>query len=72
MNEYEIWSEGYLYTGMEGHPTKASYHGIFKAESFKEACKICFKDDKDYCEKSNNYWGCRLFDNKKDARKMFG
>jgi len=78
MKEYEVWTEGYLATGMEGIPAKAQLHGKFKGNSFKEAIQA-FKDtltDSYSIEcvdvENMNFWGCRFFDNETDARKSFG
>lgn len=70
---WDIWSEGYLATGMEGIPAPAQFMGTVTAKSFAEACAIRFKDDTKYYDpKTNTYWMCRLFDNEGDARKAFG
>ena len=73
---YDIWSEGYLCTGCEGIPVKAKYHGKFHGKDFREACKTWAKsngeDYRFYNEDRNSYWGCRLFDNEKEARASFG
>ena len=76
--KFEIWSEGYLATGMEGIPEKARMLAEVEADSFQEACdKLC--SDPDWQRRYGNYnperltvWGCRLFDNEADARKSFG
>jgi hypothetical protein len=72
----EIWSEGYLATGMEGIPAPAHLHGVIEAENLREACeKLAEADEgfKGYFNAKNmSYWGCRLFDNEADARKSFG
>lgn len=73
IKEYEVWSEGYRATGEHG---TATFHGIYKAESFKEAVKQ-FQDTKctnpEYINLDKlTYWGCKFFDNETDARKSFG
>jgi hypothetical protein len=70
--KYEVWSEGYLCTGMDGVPSRARIHGCVKAKSFREACDKVFHDEQYYDSKRLTWWGCRLFDNAKDARKRFG
>lgn len=67
MKNYEVWTEGYIATGQRGY---AQYHGCAEAESFEEACKIVLGDrlDKDRL----SVWGCRCFENEKDASKSFG
>lgn len=79
--EYQIWSEGFLITGMEGVPAKAKLCGTGKGETFQEACDIFFnnRNHKNYAENKKyynskylTYWGCRLFEKESDARKSFG
>jgi hypothetical protein len=75
---HEVWIEGYLATGMEDIPAKASLLGTVDAASFKDACdSLC--SDKDWQLRNGTYdpenltvWGCRLFDNYVDASKSFG
>jgi len=72
MQEFEIWSEGYVVTGDEG---QAHYHGTVLAETFKKACIFLFDNDehkKFFDPERMTHWGCRLFDNEADARKAFG
>jgi hypothetical protein len=69
IKEYEIWSEGFVATGQHGF---AHHHGRCSAGSFKDACKTFFKDDTCFNEDRLTYWGCRLFDNEKEARETFG
>lgn len=78
MKTWEIWAEGYLATGMDGIPARASLMGRSKGETFLDACSQLFKANPKfdgtyyYDAKRNTYWGCRLFDNEADARKLFG
>jgi hypothetical protein len=71
---YEIWSEGYRFSGEEGGG--AICWGKIEANSFKEACdklaekNRCFREC--YRPEQMTYWSCRLFDNEADARKSFG
>ncbi len=72
MNNYTIWMEGFLITG-GGAP--AQFLGMYEANSFLEACKTAVhvgNHTSDYNEERNTIWGCRLFDNEKDARRSFG
>ena len=72
LKKFEIWSEGYACTGQSDG---AMLHGKIKANSFKEACIKFFTsgEDKEYFDPDQmTYWGCKLFDNEKDARKSFG
>lgn len=76
--KFQIWSEGYLATGMEGIPVTAKMLAEVEAETFREACdKVC--SDPDWQKRYGNYnaehltvWACGLFDNEADARKSFG
>jgi len=75
--QWEIWTEGYLCSGMEGIPAPAKFLGTSFAPSFKEACVAFFRgrDPKrygDFNPDTMQFWGCRLFDNEADARKSFG
>lgn len=76
MKKYEIWSEGYLCTGMEGIPEKAFCFGTEEGETFKDACiKFFLREERHKVYFDSNdmtYWGCRLFDNEVDARKSYG
>lgn len=75
----EIWSEGYRATGESG---TAHMHGRVLAENLEEAILIHALDNKAFFEQLSHspsdrgsnftYWGCRIFDNEKDARKSFG
>ncbi len=73
MELYEIWSEGYRCTG-DWAP--AHLHGREKAETFKEACVAFALKRKDFAtyfnQETMTYWGCRLFDKERNARKSFG
>jgi hypothetical protein len=66
---FNIWSEGFQ---TNGESDTASYHGQMEADTFKEACQIMFKEIDSYDPKRNTLWGCRLFDNERDARRSFG
>lgn len=70
---YAIWVEGYIATG---NSSKASQLGEAYGETFSEACASFFRDrdDAQFFRAGDvpMYWGCRLFDNEADARKMFG
>lgn len=76
--EWEVWSEGYLATGMEGIPATAQFHGKFNGETFRDACDKWAETLSDDYSKSCydgerlTFWACRLFDNEADARKSFG
>ena len=71
--KFDIWSEGFLVTGMEGSPTTAfCLCENVEANSFKEACDKALNKDPDYNSEKLAYWGCRLFDNEEQARESFG
>ena len=78
MKTYEIWIEGYECTGQS---SGALFKGIYEGNSLKEACLNKAIKDPDFakylkCAPGKNgrcsYWGCTIFDNEKDARKLFG
>lgn len=66
---HEVWSEGHSATGERSY---ARLHGTVIARSFKEACNELLGDKEDYNEEDLTYWGCRLYNNEKSARKHFG
>ena len=75
MPEYSVWMEGYC---VSGNNAEARLLGVVEAPTFKDACNtLC--SEQAFQEKWGNYdshagavWGCRLFDNEADARKVFG
>lgn len=71
--KYEIWSEGYAATGQR---SKAMFHTTIEASSFNEACDLLAVRNQEfrkfYDPHTLTYWGCKLFDNEIDARKLFG
>lgn len=74
MKSYQIWMEGFRATG-EGGP--ATFLGEFEGEDFVDACRNWAKQASDpslfrVTDGVPIYWGCRLFDNEKDARELFG
>jgi N6-adenosine-specific RNA methylase IME4 len=69
LQQYEVWSEGFRATGEHG---RAQQHGKVRALSFKDACHGVFSGDGDFDEDKMTYWGCKLFDNERDARRAFG
>lgn len=75
MKKYQIWSEGYLATGMD-FPEPAKLWGEVEAESFQAACDGMFSGDAElqryYDRERLTVWGCRLFDNEADARRFMG
>lgn len=70
MKIYEIWSTGYVATGESGGPT---FHGKVEAESFQEACNelasMSYSFDAYYNEENLTFWGCRLYETRKEALK---
>ena len=80
--KYDIWTEGYLATGMSEIPAKAQkLASNIEANSFIEAVGKWYKSKPDALNKygslsiKNNrafIWGCELFQNEIDARKGFG
>lgn len=69
IKNFTVWSEGYRATG---EYATATFHGTIQAKSFKKACHILFKGNKDYDKKRNTLWGCKLFDNEHAARQLCG
>lgn len=76
MRKFEVWTEGYSATGESG---TAIFHGKFEAETFKNAVykyiETLDEKDKSYFKDNEyglRYWGCKFFDNEKDARKNYG
>lgn len=69
MKNYEIWQEGFQITG---NSSPAIFVAIIKANSFKDACDKHFKDNELYNPKNLTVWGCKLFNNERQARKNFG
>jgi len=68
---FEIWQEGYCVTGDRG---PAAHLGNASGKDFRSACVDFFKEkgNKDFDVDELSVWGCSLFDNEKDARKLFG
>lgn len=71
MKKYQVWIEGFHCSG-EGEYAKAHLVGEIEASSFQEACDILHSKCSTYDSKTLSDWGCRLFDNEKDAREIFG
>jgi hypothetical protein len=80
--KYDIWQEGFYYTGMEGVPAKAELlaNGI-ESDDFIGAVKKWWDSEPrpynsfgDLSIRNNRafIWGIELFDNEEDARKAFG
>lgn len=78
--KFNLWVEGYAATGEHG---TAKLLGTVEAESFNEAVlKWNSENNTDGRKWGNlgydlNYdrhslWGCRIYDNERDARKAFG
>lgn len=76
--KFQVWSEGYLATGMEGIPEKARMLAEVEADTFQAACDALCSDPEwqrlhgNYDPERCTVWGCRLFGNEADARKAFG
>lgn len=70
---FEIWSEGWRANGGSG---TATFHGTSTGYTFKEACDNLALRRKDFAQfydpERMTYWGCKLFDNERDARATFG
>jgi hypothetical protein len=70
---YEIWVEGYRHSG---ESDVAVFLGTMSGGDFKEACTKWFVQNADemgfFDAEKMTCWGCRLFDNEADARRLFG
>jgi hypothetical protein len=76
MKQFEIWTEGNSFKTPNG---AAIFHGVFEAETFKDAVykyiDTLFDYQKPLFSYNNDelkYNECKFFDNGKDARKIFG
>jgi hypothetical protein len=72
LKRFEIWSEGY---SISGNCDTANLLGVEYAENWDGAIKKLMDKHPNRIElTAHGYtvWGCRLFDNEKDARKSFG
>jgi len=75
MKIFEIWMEGYAATGESG---SAQLLGTKPGKTFMDAYLNYVKDF--YGESPPDHvslnkpsiWGCRIYDNEADARKVFG
>lgn len=66
----QLWMEGY---SISGNSAKASFLGEYEADTLKCAAEMYAKKSGSQVNFNNlTIWGCRLFDNEKDARKSFG
>lgn len=76
MRIFDVWTEGWA--ANEGK-FPAMFMGRVEAESLVEACKKLKARSKPDLrrfwrieEKAAYYYGCKAFDNERDARKSFG
>lgn len=75
--KFQVWSEGYLCSGMEGIPSRAMFHGEFEGETFSDACQawmdtLSEEGKKDVDLVRLTFWGCRLFPSEEEARRFLG
>lgn len=72
--QYNIWMEGYSCTGESAVARLIATH---EGDSFRDAC-VSFSKNVDakrlgiFDEENLSFWGCRLFENEKEARLRFG
>lgn len=70
---WQVWAEGYRATGEVG---TATYVGEVLASSFEEACRLLHNPGWGALGATADgrpmYWGCRLYDNERDARATYG
>lgn len=72
---HEIWIEGFLITGSEGTPTRASFVGKSEGNTFREAVLNWHKNHPDassFNPQTLSYWGCQLYPTEGEARRSFG
>lgn len=76
MKTWAVWMEGWAATGQS---SPAQFMGRYDGKNFAQACSNWNLDaqhkGKDYGTfdpDTLSVWGCRLFDNERDARKNFG
>lgn len=67
--KYEVWREGFRITGCWSN---ASLVGECEANSFAEACEKLLGRSSTFNRERLSDWGCKLYDNEKDARQSFG
>ena len=82
LKDWEVWIEGYwCEPECEGKPRPHRYIGTYRAEDFRNACHIAAMHMADgdlptfyhyYDINHNDWWGCRFFDNEKDAAEAYG
>ena len=81
MKHFDIYMEGYTISG--GHGKAMLIKEGMQAESFEEACRAfavtkdgkkygSFREYQRFGETIQILWGCRLFDNLKEAQESFG
>ena len=63
---YEVWEGQYWANGMD-KPSGPTFKGRFEANSFKEACIMCYKNDPHFNEEKLTSFGIKIYDNEKDA-----
>ena len=79
MKTFDLWIEGYAASGDHG---TARFLGTYTAESF-DAAVVRWDAEQNFDDKHGhlNYnshggywtvWGCRIYDNEADARRVFG
>lgn len=73
MKTWEVWTEGYAATG-ERSP--AMFHGTYHARTFKLAIEQWLDEYTDrwksYDADRLTFWGCKFYDNERDARAFLG
>lgn len=75
MKNFDLWLEGWHATG---GGNDATYLGRWKGRTFEDACDAWahHKPARRLPDYHRNpypkYWGCKIYDNEKDARASFG
>lgn len=70
----EVWTEGYKLNNAQ--PMKAKFWGKVYAYDLQEAARKMAARDRNFKAYFNQpemrWWGCRIFSNESDARRVFG
>lgn len=76
IKSFDLWMTGFA---IQGNSSDARFLGTFEADSFIDACdkwaETLREGDKQYYSKKENkawFWGCAIYDNETDAKKMMG
>ena len=75
-NQIDLWVEGFAVQGNQG---TAQFLGTYEASNITEAVMQFMDENPDtevelhrFGDHEHAIWGCRIFDNEKDARRSYG